>query len=72
MLKTGQVCMEGGYYKCNIHTENIIYIEKGNKCPECSYGPYGLHTILWGPARKVSRIVSELKANQMSLAESPK
>ena len=72
MLKTGQICMESSYYKCNVHTENLIYIEKGSKCPECALGPYGSHTTLWGPARKVSRIVSELKASHMSLAASPK
>ncbi len=70
MLKTGQVCIESVYYKCNVHTENLIHIEKGNKCPECSLGPYGNHATLWGPARKVSNIVSELISSQMNPAES--
>ena len=70
MLKTGAVCIESGFYKCNIHKENIIFIEKGNKVPECSHGSYGWHATLWGPARKVSNIVSELKTSQMRPAES--
>ncbi len=69
MLKTGEVCMESGFYKCNIHRESLIRIEKGNKCPECSLGPYGNHATLWGPARKVSFIVSELKRSHMSPAQ---
>jgi hypothetical protein len=68
MLKTGEVCIESGFYKCNIHRENLIHIEKGFKCPECSFGPYGNHATLWGPARKVSFIVSELKWSQMNPA----
>jgi len=68
MLKTGEVCIDSGYYKCNIHRENLIRMEKGNKFPECSLGPYGSHATLWGPARKVSFIVSELIKNQMSHA----
>jgi hypothetical protein len=71
MLKTGEVCMESGFYRCNIHIENIIHIAKGNKCPECPLGPYGNHATLWGPTRKVSNIVSELKTSQMNHAESP-
>jgi hypothetical protein len=70
MLKTGEVCIESGFYRCNVHQENLIYIEKGNKCPECSHGPYGWHPTLWGPARKVSNIVSELKSSLMNTAES--
>jgi hypothetical protein len=70
MLKTGELCIESGFYRCNVHVENLIFIEKGYKVPECSLGPYGPHTTLWGPARKVSHIVSELKARQMHPAES--
>ena len=68
MLKTVEVCMESGLYKCNIHRENLIHKEKSFKCPECSLGPYGNHATLCGPARKVSYIVSELKRSQMSSA----
>jgi hypothetical protein len=71
MLKTGDTCMESGYYKCNVHTGNLLYFEKGNKCPECSSSQYGgSHRTLWGPARKVSHILSELKASQMNSVNS--
>jgi hypothetical protein len=65
MLKTGEECQESGFYRCNVHRNNYIYVEKGNKYPSCSLGPYGWHTTLWGPARKVSKIVAELKTGQI-------
>jgi len=70
MLKTGELCIESGFYRCNVHIENLIYMEKGHKVPECPLGPYGNHATLWGPTRKVSRIVSELKTSQMRPTES--
>ena len=69
MLKTGEICTESAFYKCNVHGESLIFIKKDDKAPECSYGPYGSHMTLWGPTRKVSKIVSELKTNQMHSAE---
>ena len=71
MFKTGEICTESGYYKCNVHVENLIYLEKGSKYPECPLGPYGSHATLWAPARKVSKILSELKANEKSMAATP-
>jgi hypothetical protein len=70
MFKTGEICTESSYYKCNVHLENLMYIEKGSKYPECQLGPYGSHATLWAPARKVSKILSELKANEKSMATS--
>lgn len=71
MFKSGEICNDSGYYKCNVHVENLIYLEKGNKYPECPQGPYGSHATLWAPARKVSKILSELKASEKSMAASP-
>lgn len=61
MEKSGAQCKESGFYRCNVHREHFIHVEKGNKFPECPDGPYGNHTTLWGPARKVSAILAELK-----------
>lgn len=60
-MQSGQVCNASGYYRCNIHKENYLRIEKGDLCPECPHGPYGWHKTLWTPARRVSHIVAELK-----------
>ncbi len=64
MFKTGDICNEDGYFKCNVHLENLLFIEKGSKYPECEKGPYGSHATLWTAARKVSKILSELKASE--------
>lgn len=65
MHKTGEVCGESGFYKCNVHADYLVFIEKGHVFPECTSGPYGKHMTLWGPARKVSAIVAELKTSQV-------
>jgi hypothetical protein len=70
MLETRDLCKESGFYKCNIHKDNLVFIKTGDKVPECSCGAYGWHATLWVPARKVSNIVSELKTSQLSPANS--
>ncbi|MBN1144806.1 MAG: hypothetical protein JXA72_10300 [Bacteroidales bacterium] len=70
MFKTGEICTESGYYKCNVHVKNLIYLEKGSKYPDCPLGPYGSHNTLWAPARTVSKILSELKASEKNMATS--
>jgi hypothetical protein len=62
---SGEVCKAAGFYRCNIHHENIICMKPGNKFPECDHGSYGKHKTLWNPARNVKAIMAELKVESM-------
>jgi hypothetical protein len=61
MNKSGEICKEGGFYRCNVHHEYLIRLYPGSKFPDCAHGSYGNHSTLWNPARNVKAIMAELK-----------
>jgi hypothetical protein len=32
---TGTICQRSGPYRCNSHTQLVVYIQKGDKFPTC-------------------------------------
>jgi hypothetical protein len=62
---SGDVCKAAGFYRCNVHRENLICMKTGSRFPECAHGSYGKHNTLWNSARNVKAIMAELKAESM-------
>ena len=45
--KTGTVCQRSGPYRCNTHTDFIVFVTKGAKFPSCPRS----HSTTWSVVR---------------------